>query len=297
MHRGLKWFAVLTTFVMLAVLLGGALVTKTGSELGCGRTWPLCNGEWVPTEITAELIIELAHRLISGSAGLLVLGLSIWAWKAIGHKRETKPLAILSVSFLVLQALIGAAAVMWPQTDFVFALHFGISLISFAAVFLLTLLIFEVDQKFDTKHLIIDNRMKFHIIGVTLYSYVVVYTGALVRHADASLVCSGWPLCVNGSSFGLPANLYEWIQMGHRLAAGLIFIWIGYVTYIAIRHYKHQRGNVLGMDYCLYHCFPSSYRRCICSYDESQYLCSISTCTFYYLSVRFTQLFHYAINS
>ena len=88
----------------------------------------LCNGEWVPTEITAELIIELAHRLISGSAGLLVLGLSIWAWKAIGHKRETKPLAILSVSFLLLQALIGAAAVMWPQTDFVLALHFGISL-------------------------------------------------------------------------------------------------------------------------------------------------------------------------
>ena len=28
---------------------------------------------------------------------------------------------------------------------------------------------------------------------------------------------------------------------GSRLAAGLIFIWIGYITYIAIKHYKHQR--------------------------------------------------------
>ena len=119
---------------------------------------------------------------------------------------------------------------MWPQTDFVLALHFGISLISFAAVFLLTLLIFEVDQKFDTKKLIIDKRMKFHIIGVTVYSYAVVYTGALVRHTDASLVCGDWPLCVNNCSFALPTNQYEWIQMGHRFAAGLIFIWIAYIT-------------------------------------------------------------------
>ncbi|MEK3887101.1 COX15/CtaA family protein [Bacillus sp. FSL K6-3431] len=240
MLRSLKWFSVLTTLVMTGVLIGGALVTKTGSELGCGRTWPLCNGKWVPTEITPELIVELAHRLVSGSAGLLVLGLAIWAWKAIGHKRETKLLAILSVSFLLLQALIGAAAVMWPQTDFVLALHFGISLISFATVFLLTLLIFEVDQKFDTKTLIIDGRMKFHIIGVTLYSYAVVYTGALVRHTESSLVCKDWPFC-NNSAFSLPANLYEWIQMGHRLAAGLIFIWIGYITILAIKHYKHQK--------------------------------------------------------
>ncbi|MBS4177255.1 COX15/CtaA family protein [Lederbergia citrea] len=240
MHRKLKWFSVLTTFVMLGVLLGGALVTKTGSELGCGRTWPLCNGEWIPTEITPALIIELAHRLVSGSAGLLVLGLSIWAWKAIGHKKETKPLAVLSVSFLLLQALIGAAAVMWPQSDFVLALHFGISLISFAAVFLLTLLVFEVDQKFDTSKLVIDKRMKVHTIGVTIYSYAVVYTGALVRHTDASLVCRDWPLCVNGA-FAFPANIYEWIQMGHRLAAGLIFLWIAYIAILAMKHYKHQK--------------------------------------------------------
>lgn len=29
--------------------------------------------------------------------------------------------------------------------------------------------------------------------------------------------------------------------MGHRAAAGLIFIWIAYITYIAVKHYKQQR--------------------------------------------------------
>ncbi len=240
LHKGLKWLAVLTTLGMLFVLLGGALVTKTGSGMGCGRSWPLCEGQLIPSNITIELVIELAHRLVSGSVGIAVLALSIWSWKAIGYKRETKLLSILSFFFLLLQALIGAAAVLWGQSDFILALHFGISLISFAAILLLTLLIFEVDQKFDANDLVINKRMRLHMLGVTLYSYLVVYTGALVRHSHSSLVCKDWPLCVN-SSPGLPANKYEWIQMGHRTAAALIFVWIAFITYKAIKEHKHQK--------------------------------------------------------
>ncbi|WP_409253574.1 COX15/CtaA family protein [Bacillus sp. SCS-153A] len=240
MHKGLKWLSVITTLGMLFVLLGGALVTKTDSGLGCGRSWPLCNGELVPSQITFELVIELSHRLVSGSVGILVLVLAVWSWKAIGYKRETKLLAALSFFFLAAQALIGAAAVIWAQSDFVLALHFGISLISFAAVLLLTLLIFEVDKKFDADKVVIDRKMRFHIIGITLYSYVVVYTGALVRHTKSSLICRDWPLCLNDNP-AWPTNMYEWIQMGHRFAAALIFFWIAYATFVAVKNYKNQR--------------------------------------------------------
>lgn len=240
MRRSLKWLAVATTIGMIFILIGGALVTKTGSGMGCGRSWPLCNGKFLPLEITPELVIELAHRLVSGVVGMMVLILSIWSWKAIGHIRETKFLSFLSFFFLVLQALIGAAAVKWGQSDFVLALHFGISLISFSSVLLLTLLIFEIDKKFDAEKLYIDKRMGFHIIGVTVYSYLVIYTGALVRHTKSSLVCRDWPLCLNDAP-SLPSNMYEWVQMGHRAAAGLIFIWITYILYLAIRYYKDQK--------------------------------------------------------
>jgi len=241
LRRSLKWLAVATTIGMIFILIGGALVTKTGSGMGCGRSWPLCNGKLVPTsEITPELVIEFAHRLVSGVGGIMVLLLSVWSWKAIGHIRETKFLSILSFFFLLLQALIGAAAVKWGQSSFVLALHFGISLISFAAVFLLTLLIFEIDKKFDSQKLYIDKRMGFHIVGLSIYSYIVIYTGALVRHMKASLVCRDWPLCLNDAP-SLPTNIYEWVQMGHRVAAGLIFIWIAYIFYLAVRYYKNQK--------------------------------------------------------
>ena len=239
MQRSLKWFAVLTTITMLFVLIGGALVTKTDSGMGCGRSWPLCNGELVPSNITVELLIELSHRVVSGVAAILVLALSVWAWRAVGHVRETKFLAIVSVIFLILQALIGAAAVVWGQSDFVLALHFGISLISFASVFLLTLLIFEVDKKFDTESIIIDTKMKFYIYGIIAYCYIVVYTGALVRHKNASLACPSWPVCTADRL--IPTQLHEWIQMGHRAAAGLIFIWILFAVLHAYKYHRHQR--------------------------------------------------------
>ncbi|MER2010458.1 MAG: heme A synthase, partial [Psychrobacillus sp.] len=171
--------------------------------------------------------------------------LSVWAWRALGHVRETKFLSFMAFFFLVLQALIGAAQVKWGQGDFILALHFGISLISFAAVLLLTLLIFEVDRKFDTDKIKIGKTLRFHTIGVALYSYIVIYTGALVRHTESSLICNDWPLCDN-DSLALPTNMYEWVQMGHRAAAGLIFIWILIIAIHVIKHYKDQRAIYWG---------------------------------------------------
>ena len=241
----LKWFAVAATIGMLLILLGGALVTKTESGMGCGRHWPGCNGELIPDEITAEVLIEFSHRLVTGSVGFLILILSVWSWKALGHIRETKFLSFMAMFFLILQALIGAAQVLWGQGDFILALHFGISLISFASVLLLTILVFEVDRKFDADKLRIASKLKWNTIGVALYSYIVVYTGALVRHTESGLICSDWPMCKNGE-FTLPSNLYEWVQMGHRTAAGLIFLWIAYIAWHAFKHYKDQRAVYYG---------------------------------------------------
>src|SRR5690606_21279817 len=187
MIKHLEWLSVVATIGMIFVLLGGSLVTKTGSEDGCGDSWPSCEGQVVPSEFTFEMVIELSHRLVSGSVGIVVLILAIIAWKHLGHIREVKFLSVSSVFFLVLQALIGAAAVMWGQSDFVLALHFGISLISFATVFLLMLLVFEIDKKFDANTLFIKKDHRIEIYLLSIFTIIVVYTGALVRHVNANL--------------------------------------------------------------------------------------------------------------
>ncbi|KAB8138621.1 heme A synthase [Gracilibacillus oryzae] len=241
MIKGLKFLAVISTLLMVFVLVGGALVTKTESGMGCGANWPFCYGEW-----SMEMFIELSHRMVSGIAGIAVLLLSVLSWIKIGHIREVKFLAFISFFFLVLQGLIGAAAVLWSQSDFVLALHFGISLISFAAVLLLTILIFEIDQKFDAESLVITPFIRKQFIFLTIYIMFVVYSGALVRHIDSSLACPSWPFCESGTVLSFDYHLGQWVQMGHRLLAGIAFIWTWILLFIINKKYPNVKVMTKG---------------------------------------------------
>ncbi|HLR42212.1 MAG TPA: heme A synthase [Pseudogracilibacillus sp.] len=241
MFRTIKWLSVVSTVGMFFILLGGALVTKTDSGAGCGSSWPLCNGQLIPSEITAELIIEYSHRLVSSIIGVTVILLAVFAWTTLGHIREVKFLSFISVFFLILQGLIGAAAVVWGQSDFVLAIHFGISLISFASIFLLMLLIFEVDNKLDADKLYIQRDHRIEIYLLSIFTIIVVYTGALVRHINANLVCASWPFCNNSAPFAFgDYNFHQWVQMGHRLLAAILLVWT--ITFF-IKVYKNYRGN------------------------------------------------------
>lgn len=247
MIKHLKWLSVVATIGMLFVLIGGALVTKTGSEDGCGDSWPLCEGEVLPTEVHFEMAVELSHRLVTGGVGIVVAALAVLAWIFIGHVREVKFLAVSSVFFIALQALIGAAAVMWGQSDFVLAAHFGISLLSFASVFLLMLLIFETNKKLNTDSLFIQKKHRIEIIALTIFTLIVVYTGALVRHTESNLVCADWPFCTNSAPLDFASfSLEQWVQMGHRLFAGLLFIWT-IVLFIKIaKNYRNSKVMYYG---------------------------------------------------
>lgn len=242
MIKSLKWLSVVATIGMLFVLLGGALVTKTGSEDGCGDSWPLCEGELIPSTITFEMVVELSHRLVTGVVGIVVVALAVLAWKRLGHIREVKFLAVSSVFVLLLQALIGAAAVMWGQSDFILAAHFGISLLSFATVFLLMLIVFEADKLMDTKSLFIQKKHRIEIFALFIYTLVVVYTGALVRHTESNLVCGDWPFCTNSQPLNFASYSFEqWIQMGHRLTAAILFIWTIILFIKIVKNYRHSK--------------------------------------------------------
>ena len=236
--RNLKWLSVLATIIMAFVQLGGTLVTKTGSEDGCGSSWPLCHGALLPQNLPIDTIIELSHRAVSGLSLIVVLWLAITAWKHIGYIREVKPLAIISITFLLVQALIGAAAVIWQQNSYVLALHFGISLISFSSVFVLMLIIFEVDKKYEADELYIRKPLRRLTWIMTGIVYLTIYTGALVRHAKASLAYGGWPLPFHDI---IPHTEQDWVQFAHRGMAFITFFWI-MITFIhAVKNYSENR--------------------------------------------------------
>lgn len=97
--QNLKWLGVLATIIMTFVQLGGALVTKTGSEDGCGSSWPLCNGALLPENLPIQTIIELSHRAVSAISLIVVLWLVITAWKNIDILKKSNHSLLLVLVF------------------------------------------------------------------------------------------------------------------------------------------------------------------------------------------------------
>lgn len=97
----------------LAVILWGAYVRASGSGAGCGSHWPLCNGEVIPRSPQMETLIEFTHRITSGLALLLVIGLTIWAFRRYATGHPVRLGASLSMFFMITEALLGAGLVLF----------------------------------------------------------------------------------------------------------------------------------------------------------------------------------------
>lgn len=170
---------------------------------------------------------------------MLVIIMAIWSWRTLKHLSETKFLAIISVFMIIFQGLLGAGAVVFGQSDLIMALHFGFSALSFASVVLLTRLAFEDSNPKRHYVPIVSKSYKWFVIGTTIYSYLAIYTGAYVKHRDATLACSGFPLC-NGEL--IPTVFHDAIavQLLHR-AAALILVTLLLILFIwTLKAYKKQ---------------------------------------------------------
>lgn len=110
-NRSFSTFACVVLAFNVLVILWGAYTRATGSGAGCGSHWPLCNGQVVPIDPQIETIIEFAHRTTSALAGVLVIILVVWAWRAFPRGHLVRRGAVLSLIFIVIEGLVGASLV------------------------------------------------------------------------------------------------------------------------------------------------------------------------------------------
>ena len=246
----LKWLSYLTCLVMFLALLGGALVTKTGSGLECGNEWPLCNGKLVPA-YTLGSLIEYTHRLFSGLAGLLSLASMVVFLRYARNRKDLLMYAFLTLLFVIVQGAMGALAVVKSQSSAVMALHMGFSLIAFASSLMLAL---GSKRRYESGVTGIEaengppvSKGFRNLTWITaLYSYIVVYIGAFVSHTDSQGGCTGWPLC-NGEVIPELSGGVG-IVFVHRMAAALLFILTATLGHLAFwKHKEHPELRNLGV--------------------------------------------------
>ncbi len=239
----LKPLSLATAIGMFVVLVMGATVTNTGSAEGCGRSWPLCHGQLIP-EFAVSTMIELSHRAVTGIESFLVIASAIGLWLVYHRRPEARALAILMVGGLFLQAGMGAWAVLYPQEPGVLALHFGISLIAFASTLLTATLVRELDANQSYRAIAVPTGYRRLAIGALLFSLVVVYLGAYVRHAGYNVACTDWPLC-HGAVVP-PLTVPIAIHLAHRFAAFGLAIVLGVLAVWSRRLADARPDLVLG---------------------------------------------------
>jgi heme A synthase len=99
----------------VGVVLWGAFVRASGSGAGCGRHWPVCNGQVIPQSPSVKTLIEFTHRVMTGVDTLLVIALLVLAFRLYARRSPVRKAAAASAFFLVTEALVGAGLVLFEH--------------------------------------------------------------------------------------------------------------------------------------------------------------------------------------
>lgn len=254
-HRLLKIAALATSLGAYVMVLLGVLVTTTGSGQGCGNTWPFCRGEIIPGTLTVEGLVEYSHRTAAGIDGFLVLVLAVCTWVCYHKDFRIRVFAALSLLFVVLQGALGAVTVAFEgkwELPWILSVHFGLSLIAFASVILLTIRLFQLPPDYPRTQgrpapgvAQALPKLQYPVLGLMIYTYLVVYTGALVEHTGAVAACgTQLPLC--GSTLLPGLSSLAGIQVLHRYFAGLLWLLTLALLIVVVRRYRERRDMLAG---------------------------------------------------
>jgi heme A synthase len=234
---GLAWLAAVYSYLL--VVFGG-IVRITGSGLGCGDDWPLCNGHILPPW-DLPTWIEWTHRLLAAG---LVIPIALVAWGAIRHRKQagfggrggaSRP-AILAIVLLAFQVALGAITVKLDLPASVTSVHFVNALLLVAALIVASVRARGAEPGAGDQAG--ARKLARSATAALVLGFVVVTFGAFTANlgmqgaqtapSAAAWACQGFPLC-NGQFIpkGDAAGLVHTHWMHRVVAFLLLFHLIG----------------------------------------------------------------------
>lgn len=246
--RRTQRYAWLVLALNVAVILWGAYVRATGSGAGCGGHWPLCNGEVIPRSNAAETLIEFSHRLSSGAALLLTLGLYIRARK-LHNSSRVHTAALASGIFIIIEALIGAALVVFELVAgntsvpraIVSALHLSNTYFLVAAITLSAT--WSVDERKSVQPVDLSHVWGYLLGALGLL--IVGASGAITALGDTLFPVESLAAGVS-AEFGTAAHFLVRLRVLHPLVAFIIGLYLVLGLRLGWLGNMSTRGSRLG---------------------------------------------------
>lgn len=212
--------AATAAFAYLLVALS-PIVRITGSGMGCGDHWPLCNGKLLPPLDNLAVMIEWGHRLAVVGLTALVVALLAATWAARRVPGVTGPGGVLrpvtlAAALLVVQSLLGAVTVWLELPAGVVVVHLLNAMALLAAVLVAAFRAFQWPGAAVPPASPQSGRGA--AVAAALGA-VALLLGALTANLHAGTACQGFPLC-NGRLWPAgDAGGLAHVHWMHRLVA------------------------------------------------------------------------------
>lgn len=219
--RAMRLLAAATAVFAYLLVALSPIVRITGSGMGCGDHWPLCNGKLFPPLDNLAVMIEWGHRLAVVGLTVLVVAFLAAAWVVrrapgfAGPGGVLRPVLLAAV-LLVMQSLLGAVTVWLELPPGVVVVHMLNAMALLAAVLVAAFRAFRGPK--TTRPRASPTTWRGALAAVTLGATALLL-GALTANLHAGTACQGFPLCngrwwPSGDGGGL-AHIH-WM---HRLVA------------------------------------------------------------------------------
>ena len=244
--RRLAW---VTAFLTLDLIMFGSFTRLTDSGLGC-PDWPGCYGHSNPLSAGEPIMqaqtampsgpvtvtkawIEMLHRYLAIAVGVLVIVLTVQAWRRVtpaGERGASRWLATITLIWICMQGAFGALTVTLKLQPAIVTLHLlgGIGLLA-----LLTWLALREDRA----PVLVAPRVRTLAVAALIAVFVQIALGGWVSSNYAVMACPDFPLCQG--EIWPPMNFSEgftaWRSLG-RTADGAL---ISFQALVAI-HWMHR---------------------------------------------------------
>ncbi|MCA9892981.1 MAG: heme A synthase [Anaerolineae bacterium] len=219
--------ALVTSLLTLGLIVFGAVVRVTDSGLGCGSSWPLCDGKVLPPLDNITAWIEWLHRLFAALIGIFGLATLFVAWHSYRQNNQIVLwLTGVGAILFAVQSILGAIVVLFELPPTFVTLHLGTAMLLLASLLAAAVIAWYRPHSQPTGDYV---RQLAYLNAV--FALIIILTGALVRGAGATLACTEWPLCFENVLWPVDSGQLAMIHMLHRLAVAalgvslLILVW------------------------------------------------------------------------
>jgi protoheme IX farnesyltransferase len=235
--------AVAAVILAIGLITLGGVVRITGSGMGCGDHWPLCNGRIFPNLADTLEVIEWSHRWVASLLSFAILALAVVGWRRHRQEPWLRNPALLALAILVLQVLLGAVTVKLGTAAPAVVIHLTNAMILLAVLLVCALRSGEREPPHTSP-------LPAVVLFTAALGFVTILAGAFVANYDAGVYCLGFPLCAG--ELGPPATVLGRVQWVHRLLAfgflastGFTFAWSQRLDRVQFRGVRSAARMVL----------------------------------------------------